>query len=97
MDNYIAFSTFVYYIGQYSIFFIPMMVIFRCLVTQAFLYVFLRPLFPDSMLPDHEDINDDIVRREEYRCVRQLDHVALNRGLEKISGPREILIINTTF
>lgn len=49
------------------------------------------------MLLDHEDINDDIVRRDEFRCVRQFDHVALNRGLETISGPREILIINTTF
>jgi len=49
------------------------------------------------MLPDHEDINSDIVRREEYLRTHQLDHVALNRGLEKISGPREILIINTTF
>lgn len=48
MDNNIAFSSFVYYIGQYSIFFIPMMVIFRYLDTQAFLYIFLRPLFLDS-------------------------------------------------
>jgi hypothetical protein len=48
------------------------------------------------MLPDHEDINSDIVHREEYLRTHQLDHVALNRG-ETISGPREILLINTTF